>query len=455
MRQRWTTRSAGLRRIIRTSASVLDSTDSDEELTAGPWEPWLAERFLAYLLKGADGKPRPVADVERALARLSREPDALSRLAAVAFLLDPKERIRAWLLEEVPSYLRRIRVRSETHVEQRRGSVRGSVDWPRTLAMQRATQDSSWFLSRSLHRTLETPELLTVRYAVDRVRAAANTVLRPAAARVEGWTTTITDMAGAAAALAAHTLVRDVPLRRPDNAERSAARASYDDAVRRAASILDVHDELLPEPVDERLADALARHALVPLNEDIRFQIFSMLALVDCIERVIGPVDRRDSLIEPQRDAVVRWKGADFSLTLHYDQAADRGVHADVMSHYFGRFQPLRPDLRLVLARGDTRRELIVDAKRSTRPSYLADAHHKMRGYIADRPHAFAGSIPKAVVMCPAQGLSPARPGDEVVFVGAESHAPGSSLERVVAAWWQCSEPRPETSALGPWQRCE
>ena len=43
----------------------------DDRLAQGSWEPWLAERFVAYLLNDAEGRSRPVADVESALVRLS------------------------------------------------------------------------------------------------------------------------------------------------------------------------------------------------------------------------------------------------------------------------------------------------------------------------------------------------------------------------------------------------
>lgn len=205
--------------------------------------------------------------------------------------------------------------------------------------------------------------------------------------------------------------------------------------MRHAARVIDAHDAFLPEPESDRLRDALARFALVPLNDDVRFQVFAMLAIIDCIDSLVAPAPRVDRIVASNRDEIARWEGDGFVLRLHYDQAAENGVHAELMRHYFGSTQPLRPDLRLELHRDGRSRELIADAKRSTSRSYLADAHHKMRGYLADRPHAFAGCVPKALVMCPAARLGLPRPGDDVVFIGVAGRADGT-LSSALSAWW-------------------
>ena len=418
-------------------ATETTAAPEDDGLAHGSWEPWLAERFVAYLLNDAEGRPRPVADVESALARLSGDPGALSRLGALAFLLDPDSQVRRWLTQTLPAYLRRLRVRSERVLDVRRGAARSAIDWPRTMALRAASFDETWTATRSYRRTTDTVELLTVRCALARIAAATAAVLRRDRPRRDGWTAEVAALGGLATGATSHTIFRDVPLRTPDRHERALARSSgQDPAVREAARILDVHDELLPVPRGDRLRDALARHALVPLVDDVRFQLFAMLAVVDCVDRVIGSADRRDALVRSGRDEVVTWRAEGFALALHYDQVAESGRHLDVMRHYFGRVQPLRPDLRLVLRRGDQVRELLLDAKRSTQSSYLAEAHHKMHGYVADRPEAFIGSSPKAVVVCPANDVAHPRPGDDVVFVGVSCSAAGGSLEQAIRMWF-------------------
>jgi hypothetical protein len=414
-----------------------EAVQQEDAFAAGEWESWLAEAFVAYLLRDADGQRRPPAEVERALARLSGQPDALVRLASLAFVLDPEARVEAWIRDEVPAFLRRIRVRSQALTTVRRNVVRGRIDWGRTIALRQATQDPTWIASRSLVRTFDTPELVTVRFVVDRIRAIAGAVLRAELAARSGWTASVAAIAALATAIESHSALQEVPVRRPDSAECAVARASHDPVVRAAARILDTHDELLPTPVSERLRDALSRFALVPLNEDVRFQVFAMLALIDCIDRLAGSAQRHDSILARDRDEVVRWDGSTFTLKLHYDQAAGSGIHADVMLHYFGRGQSLRPDLRLELTRDGITRELIVDAKRSTRASYLADAHHKMRGYIADRPGAFMNGKPKAIVVCPAVDVGSPRPADDVVFVGVDAGRAGHGLANALSRWWE------------------
>lgn len=412
-----------------------EDLDPSDELGAGEWEPWLAQRFVAYLLHDAQREPRPSADVERALARLTQQPDALSRLASVAFLLDPMLRLEEWLRDDVPPFLRRIRVRSESVSDLRRGSVRGRVDWARTLAVRNATRDLTWAASRSLHRTFDTPELVVVRQALDTIRHSAQAVLRAEKDGRSGWTGMVAEMASVAAATTAHSALHAVPLRVPTPQEWSSARASQDPIVRHAARILDAHAALLPVPDGEHLRDALSRCGLFPLNDDVRFQVFVMLSFIECIDALVAPARRVDSIVASGRAEVACWRGDDFLLKLHYDQAADRGVHSDVMQHYFGRSQSLRPDLRLELVRSGRTRELLADAKRSTSSSYLADAHHKMHGYLADRPHAFVDCTPKALVVCPAAGVGAPRPGDDVVFLGSGAHSDGT-LRAALATWW-------------------
>jgi hypothetical protein len=414
---------------------MLEPTNDEDELATGDWEPWLAERFVAYLLRDAGGQERPAADVERALARLSGQPGALARLASLAFLLEPAIRLGEWLRDEVPAFLRRLRVRSVTVTDVRRNATRGRVDWARTIAIRNATRDPTWIASRSQRRTFDTPELVMVRHVLEIVRRTASAVLRVEGEARTGWTHTIAELAALAAASTSHSALHEVPSRHPDTHERAVARASQDATVRHAAEILDAYDRLLPEPEAAHLRDALARFALVPLNEDVRFQVFALLAVIDCIDRLVAPATRLDRVVVSGRDEVARWDGDGFSLLLHYDQAAEAGVHADVMRHYFGTSQPLRPDLRLELRRGKDSRELIADAKRSTSRRYLADAHHKMRGYIADRPKAFGGSRPKAVIVCPAATVGSPRATDDVVFIGIVGHTNGA-LEKALASWW-------------------
>lgn len=251
----------------------------------------------------------------------------------------------------------------------------------------------------------------------------------------EGWSRTLHELSALASAAIRHSALRDLPGRRPEPSERVIARAHHDSTVRHSARLLDAYDTLLPTPDGEHLRDALARFALVPLDADLRFQVFALIAIIECIDGIVAPARRVDRLVAADRDEVARWDGDGFTLLLRYDQAAAPGVHAELMRHYFGTSHPLRPDLRLELRRGSHTRELIADAKRSTSRSYLADAHHKMRGYLADRPDAFEGSLPKAVVLCPVASVGPPRPDDDVVFIGIRGHTDGT-LRAAIAAWW-------------------
>lgn len=410
--------------------------DRDVEVaTEADWEPWLQQRFAVYLLAHADRSQRPVEDVGRALERLTQSPGALPRLGALAFLLDPAITVEQWLEATLPRYLSRIRVRTERVIETTRGVVRGRPDWVRTQRLQRVSGDRTLFVGSAVLRTLETPELVTVRWALARIRAAATEALGRKAKHSEGWTTRVARFAQAAAIAESHFVLRQVPVRAPTPAERAVAVASSEPAVREAAALLAAHARLVPRPDELALRDSLSRFALAPVNIDVRFQLFALLALLDALGRALPNIIRVDTAIDYDREHVAAWRGADFELRVHYDNGAEEGVHRDLMRHYLHTNRFLRPDLRVVLQRGSAERELILDAKRSSDLGYLAESHHKMRGYLADRPHCFRYEGVKAVIICPGRGLGSPRPKDDVVFVGHDAGVPGGALEVAVGGW--------------------
>jgi hypothetical protein len=400
------------------------------------WESWLRERFPGYLLRNAAGEPRPVEAIATALSRLCESAGALTRLAEIAFLLDPEAETRRFVLETVPAYLRFVFPTTRREVDERHGAVRGHIDWSRTLNMRRRTCDPSWFVCSTPRRTFEMPELILVRWLLERVLVAIEDLGRGVLGPHDGWIGALSALHTEASKSLAHAALRDLSPRRIEPYERARCAHSPAPAIREALRVLSWHDALLPTPTLEALARSVARYALTPLSVDKRFELFVMLSVVECLDRLLPGAKRVDSLISPDRRTTALWTRGDERVLLYFDTSAGRGVHADVMKHYFGVATSVRPDIRL-LRRADGRRgtTLYIDAKNSDKMSYFSASHLKMHGYIADRPGVFSGQGARAVIVCPAPVHGAPRDGDAVVFVGAGDCGPDAGLQRVLHAW--------------------
>lgn len=400
------------------------------------WEGWLRERFPGYLLRSAAGEQRPVEAVAAALARLCESAGALSRLADLAFLLDPEAETRRFVLETVPAYLRSVFPASRREVDEHHGATRGRIDWMRTLDLRRRTRDPSWFVCSTPRRTFEVPELILVRWLLERILAAIEDVRPGELGPLDGWIGALSALHTEASRSLAHAALRDLPSRRLDTHERTRCSHSPAAAIREAVRLLAWHDALLPTPTLDALTRAVARYSLVPLSADRRFELFVMLSVVECVDRLLPGAERYDSLISPARRAATAWKRGDERVLLYFDMSAGRGVHADVMKHYFGMTTYVRPDIRLVRRAGARHRPtLYIDAKNSNRISYLATSHLKMHGYIADRPRVFSASGARTVIVCPTQVQGAPRDGDAVVFISADDCGPGGGLGQVLRSW--------------------
>lgn len=404
-------------------------------MTEPAWEGFLRERFPRYLLRDADGQERPLHAVETALARLTESPGALTRLAELGFLLDPKAETATFILKTLPAFLRGVFPTTRREIVERRGGARGRVDWPRTFAAQSRAQDPTLFVSTTPRRTFERPELILVRWLVDRVLVAIDDLHPARLPAGNGWTRVLPELYRAASVAASHAALRDLPVRRPAEHERASAAASPLHAIKQAVRVLDGHDALLHEPSLSRIAQAVSHFALVPVSADKRFELFLLLALVERIDELYVDAKRRDALIESDREHAFEWSRGDDTLHLYFDQGAGPGHHDDVMSHYFGRSATLRPDLRLVHKTRGTSRTLYLDAKNSEEPGYLAASHLKMHGYIAHRPDVFAERGARVVIVCPGRVVGAVRDVDPVVFVGAHGCMQAGGLEQVLRAF--------------------
>lgn len=400
------------------------------------WETWLEGRFSAYLLRCAKGRAHPAAAVARALARLAGDPGSLHQLATLAFLLDPGNHIEALVCDDLPHYLRRVYPRTERVREELRGQVRGRLDWARTIVLRQQTRDMTRAVTTSLRRTFASPELLLLRWLVERIRVAAATLGPSGYARDDLWVARLSRIHAAADACLRYAALRDLPAKRPDAEALRLCNSSRDPAIRRAADVARAHARLLPLPRHEHLRDALARYSLVPYQAETRFELYILLAVMESIDRIWPDATRNDTIIASRRKAVAVWRRKSASLALYYNQGASPGAYSRALRHAYDAPSRLRPDLRLLYWDPGHQAEMLLDAKLSDSLGYLRAAYLKMHGYIADRPHAFKSTArPQAIVLANRPLSRLPHPGDPVVFIAPESCDAGGALDTLLAHW--------------------
>lgn len=403
--------------------------------TDSTWTSWLNERFPRFALRDAHGQRRPRDDVARVLARMHGRPGALSRLAGIAFLLDPETRTHPFVVDDVPALLRRVLPSSVRHREERRGAAQGRIDWARTLDVRRRTHDRTWFVSARARRTFNVPALRMVRWLLGQVLTISRDVVPGARTPGQSWVGRVAEMELAGGVALAHAALRDLDSTLPGEIEESACAHSADPVLRNAAQLYSRHSRLVRRRDDDALADAVARYSLVPCDEAKRFELFTLLATIDALSSVLGRPPDVDELVTHDRDDVASWCVDGGNLRVFYDHAAAGGRHCDVLNHYFGIRASLRPDVRVSVERAGRVKDLLIDAKFSHEVSYMSDAHHKMLGYIADRPHAFVDGGPKSVVMCPLAVDGAPRDDDDVVFLSPLALDWSDNLTALLARW--------------------
>lgn len=404
------------------------------------WEVWLEERFAAYLLRAASVERRGAADIARALSRLSGSPNALTSLAAISFLLDPAHDLTRLVGTLIPRHLAHVAPAMIRDDETSRGRMRGRIAWSRTLALRQRTRDPILFATSVARRTYAAPELPLLRWLLGRVLEHIDTVhalagLGDRRAAREGWSISLAELHQGATECLRHAALRGLPDDRPSLDARRLCQFSRLEALRAAAAAVARHDLLLPRPHEDALKDSLSRFALAPIADDRRFELFTLLAVMEAIDRAWPGANRVDTLISTRRKAVAVWTNGVWRLRLIYDQRSPGGHYSDLLEHYLGLRAVLRPDVRLVLQGPERRVELYIDAKLSDRPQYLRVSLHKMISYVSDRPGAFLPCGPRGVLVSLLPAAPLPRPDDAVVFVDPAGCSPGGPLDEVIRRW--------------------
>lgn len=396
------------------------------------WEDWLEARFAGYLLQDAAGARRDPEQVARALEHLYRSTSAWATLAELGFLLDPETGAAPLVFHGVPAWLRRALPTTVRHTEKARGRPRGRTEWSRTLRARLQSRDRTLFVGHMPERTFQTPAAVVIRWLLEKVVRVIEAL--PAHSGARGWHATLALLHTNASEAISHSALRRIAPRRPEAWERQQCAQDHDPVVRQAAAVLAFHDRLLPRPDPDALAQTVERFALAPTSRSRRFELFTLLALCESLDRLLVGWRRSDELVLANRDAISRWEGRGARVRVYYDQGLPPGRHAKVLQRVFGISAGFRPDIRIVYEDEAGSRELYVDPKCSTRDAYLIHSHAKMLAYVADRPSAFGPQGPKVILVTPRRVRAPWREGEPVAFLDPPGCL-GAHFDRLLRAW--------------------
>lgn len=402
------------------------------------WETWLRQHFTAYLMKAAAGESRPEEAVAQALARLTGSPGALTRLAALGFLLDPA--LKRLVCDGLPRFLAQVTPTTRRDEHETRGLARGRIAWARTLARRQQTRDPLLFVTSVARRSFDHPELRLLRWLLDRVLAGIDSVralvgLSAPRADTTRWTDTLGVLHQAAHEALRHIALRDLPAVPPDHDARRVAAHSRHAFIRATVEALDRHDRLLPLPQPSELARVLSDHALAPTEAPRRFELFFLMTLAAAIDRIWPTATRIDSLIDPDRREVIVWKLPDWTLGLRYDHKSPPGYYSQTLRHAFDLRGVLRPDLRLTLQGPSKKIELYLDAKHSDSDRYIRYSATKMLASLIDRPGAFIDPGPRGVLLTLRLTANDPDLSSPLAFIDPTDGEPGGPLERLLHTW--------------------
>ena len=130
---------------------------------------------------------------------------------------------------------------------------------------------------------------------------------------------------------------------------------------------------------------------LEPVNDDDLFELYVLVLVLDIIaEELNFGTPTEYGLLTTGRRHVALFEKDNSTLSVYFDQSpaailGNPSAYGTVLRSYTGvSGSERRPDLMLVLTQGNERREIIVEAKRTSDGPYTSDSIYKVFGYLHD-----------------------------------------------------------------------
>jgi hypothetical protein len=368
------------------------------------------------------GQPTRQGGVAAAARLLDLPTSEVRRLCALHFLLSAEV---AALLEHAAPAALRAAGRSVAATETRRGALRGRPDWSATHRRRAsAGSDSTIYVYSAPHRDRRHEAALAV--LLRAVRAAAATALAgtAAAGRDEAsWQAVCTRCDQTAARMLGHPRLAGSPLLDGDAGEPPAGpHPSWWPPVAAARAL---HRRLVVDLDPAALAEALSARAVEPAGDDVLFELWAALATLAALEeagwrrvalRLLGTASGGPF-------AVLRGPAGSRRRLALYVQHTPRAWreasrYAEVFARYGLAGGMRRPDMIVEVAEGGKRRWMLVEAKRTVDPAYIAESVYKVLGYLADfAPVLEGGPEPHALLLVWSLARAEAVPGSSPVVV--------------------------------------
>ena len=400
-----------------------------------PWEAYLAERLPGYLLPEAGRRVAPEDEARRFLGRIGERPEERALLYAASLWAAHAPAIVAYAAHDLPALCR---CAPRAPIRERRvaaGELRGRLDVPATMARALAGRpDQIVAIAPRRETATESSALVLVRSTAVRILDLCG-ALRAGGLPLSGWAAELGPCEDAVRRAMARPPLRDLRDAAAGARDEEAAIAARHPLLARAARL---HRALREDAGDpERAARVLAEGALAPLSEPIRFQLAVLLRLVDALAARLarrGFVLRRAPILSGRREIAELTGGHGERVRVHYDQAtlAPGPCHAGLV-RYFGQRGRLRPDVTVVTgAPGVPNRAVVVEAKLSDDPAYLAQGYREAHLYRAEYAGALAG-WPQAILVTSSPVAGPPSREDAVIAVDWDRWVPGEVVEGIVS----------------------
>lgn len=400
--------------------------------TGQSWEAFLARCFPGYLLPEALLRAMPEDEAVRFLARLGGGSRAASLLRAASVAAAHAGAIREYALVALPALAAHLPARSRFERRVARGELRGRLDVPGTIALRNAGRGAE-LAARGPRPARDRPEDVLARAVAVRLRDLLRGLSEAGVLGTSGWGAEVMPCADALARTLDTTALRDVPDQPVGGLHEEAARLSSHPAHALAAALWRAIDEGVDDPDPAVAARRVAEGALAPLADHTRFELAVLLRLVEAVAERFpgGTLERR--VVASGRRAVTELRAPRGArIRFYYDQAfLDPGPYDAAVRRYFGPRGRLRPDVTMIVDDASRRRAVLVEAKLSSDPDYLAQSYRDALVYRAEYGAALSG-WPQVVLVTAAPIAGAPSREDEVIAVGWDRWVPDDVLDGMV-----------------------
>lgn len=403
-------------------------------MSDGSWEIFVRTHFPGYLLPNSRVEPISAEEAARFLERITGRQHALELLRAVATLAPRIKELRVFATELLPDLARHLPSRTEIIARDWRGAFHGRLDVQRTLA-HRASGDPARFSTTTRQRSFALPENVLVRAIAERLLGVLVDLRQANVLEEDGWSIDARGCEGELRRLLATTELRNVPLEPVMAAHEQAARAAGHPAYHAA---LEWHTALrtgLDADDPDNIAAVLAAGALMPLKNHKRFEVAVLIRLIQALWAKLQQVGDGGwaffrCIVRKDRDEVASFEHSSGArVRVYYDQALlDAGACEDSARHYLAQHGRMRPDVTVVVEKGDMKRAAVIEIKHSERPDYILSGLHEAMLYRWEYAAQLHG-WPKAILVASSNVPGAPRKTDDVIAVGWKDWVPDIAVD--------------------------